>query len=180
MRDNYDAFKYNFKTRASLESFNKRSDRYFFERLSRKKNTQEIKEFFLSNFVAATTPQSVYVPNLVQEGEETYINWKRRVESLSYMFKTEVEVFVPKEDFNKFFICENNQHSPMIRKYLQKGLSIETLVIFNEIFDYIKSYDKILDDPIWEMVRLKVKKYSPFLNINRDKYSKILKEIVCE
>ena len=42
----YDYFKYAGKSRASIESFNKRKDRYWFERISRQKNDEEIKNFF--------------------------------------------------------------------------------------------------------------------------------------
>jgi hypothetical protein len=75
--------------------------------------------------------------------------------------------------------CKNTQHSLLIRKYLQKLLSLETLVILDKIFNFTKSYDKILLDPIWESLSLKIKKYSPFLSINKEKYIKIMKETVC-
>ena len=42
-KENYDYFKYCGKSRASLDSFHKRKDRYFFERTSRQKNDEEIK-----------------------------------------------------------------------------------------------------------------------------------------
>jgi hypothetical protein len=40
--------------------------------------------------------------------------------------------------------------------------------------------DKLLTDPIWEMLSLKIKKYSPFLEINKEKYIQIMKENICE
>ena len=45
----YDYFKYAGKSRASADSFNKRKDKYWFERISRQKDDEEIKNFFLSN-----------------------------------------------------------------------------------------------------------------------------------
>ena len=50
-KPSYDVIKYNWKTRASLTAFNKRTDRYFYERLSRKKNEQEIKNFFIAKII---------------------------------------------------------------------------------------------------------------------------------
>ena len=47
----YDYHKYCGRSRASKESFYKRKDRYFFERISRQKNDEQIKEYFVSNFV---------------------------------------------------------------------------------------------------------------------------------
>ena len=42
---NYDYFKYQGKSKASPEAFYKRKDRYFFEKMSRQKSDQEIKDF---------------------------------------------------------------------------------------------------------------------------------------
>jgi hypothetical protein len=162
-KPNYDVFKYNWKTRASVESFNKRKDRYFFERLSRKKSEQEIKEFYISNFAYSENPNGVYISDLMKDG-----------------FKVELEVFLSHQDLNKFLECKNNQHSLLIKKYLQKALSLETIVIVNEVLNYTKIYDKLLTDPIWEMLSLKIKKYSPFLEINKEKYIQIMKENICE
>ena len=47
----YNYFKYSGKSRASKEAYNNRKDRYFFERMSRKKSDDEIKEYFLANFI---------------------------------------------------------------------------------------------------------------------------------
>lgn len=178
-KPNYDVFKYNWKTRASLESFNKRKDRYFFERISRKMKDNEIKEFYISNFVNTENPNGVYISDLVKDGEEIYTQWRKHIQSLKYDFKTEVEVFLTNDDFNNIMKCIGGQHSILIKKYLQKLITIETLVILNIIFNYVPRYDKELLDPIWESLSLKIKKYSPFLNINKENYTKILKEIIC-
>ena len=45
-KDKYDYHRYNGKTRASLQSFYKRKDRYWFEKMSRQKNDQEVVNFF--------------------------------------------------------------------------------------------------------------------------------------
>lgn len=179
-KPSYDVFKYNWKTRASIEAFNKRTDRYFFERLSRKKNESEIKEFFISNFAYTENPRGVYIPDLMKDGDEIYTNWRKNIQSLSYRFKIELEVFFSHQNLNEFMQCKNNQHSLMIRKYLQKAISLETLVIINEIFNFADHYDKVLIDPVWEILSLKIKKYSPFLSINKEKYIKIMKETICE
>jgi hypothetical protein len=179
-KPSYDVIKYNWKTRASLTAFNKRTDRYFYERLSRKKSEQEIKNYFIANFVSRDNPQSVYITDLIKDGEETYIEWMKRVQSLSYLFESEASVFISKDGFNELFECKNKQHSPLIHKHLQKALSIETLVILDKILHYVEDYDRVLDDPMWDSLRMKIVKYSPLLNIDTKKYSKILKEIVSE
>ena len=46
----YDFFKYGAKTRASVTSFNKRKDKYWFEKTSRKYSDEEVVDFLVSNF----------------------------------------------------------------------------------------------------------------------------------
>lgn len=179
-KNNYDYIKYFGRTRATVASFNKRKDKYFFERLSRKKNPEEIKNFYISNFVDCDNPQTIYISDLMKNGENVYIEWLKRIQSLSYMFETEIRVFIQKDNFNDFFLCENGIHSPLIKKYLQKAISLETLVILDKLLNYSDNYNKILNDPVWEFLEMRMKKYSPFLTINKEKYSKILKETICE
>ena len=42
----YDFFKYGGKSRATMTSFNKRKDKYWFEKTSRKYSDQQILDFF--------------------------------------------------------------------------------------------------------------------------------------
>jgi hypothetical protein len=52
------------------------------------------------------------------------------------------------------------------------------MVILDKILDFRKNFDAKLDDPVWQTVSLRMKKYSPFLNIDVFRYKKIVKEIV--
>ena len=66
----YNYFKYAGKIRTSKESFNKRKDRYFFEKLSRKKTEKEVVEFFVSNFIESSDQSKMWVGELKEKGEE--------------------------------------------------------------------------------------------------------------
>ena len=83
----YDYFKYHQKTRASLTSFNKRKDKYFFEKSSRKYSDKEIVDFFVSNFVEADNPSNIWIGEIINSGERIYADWMRRQQSLTYLFK---------------------------------------------------------------------------------------------
>jgi hypothetical protein len=174
----YDYFKYNKKVRASLTSFNRRKDKYFFERLSRKKTEDEIKDYFVANFIATDNIDGIWIGEVIKSGDTVYENWSKKIQSLRYMFKTEVEVFIQKETFNEFFFCKRGKHSLLIQKHLQKVFSLETLVILDYILGYTTTYDKILDDPVWEFLSGRISKYKPFIHIDTDTYAKILKESI--
>jgi len=177
-KKSYNYFKYGGKSKASVQAYNKRKDRYFFERMSRKKTDEEIKDYFLANFVECDDPDRLWIGEIISSGEDNLKSWMKRSQTMSYMFKTEVEVFVNKENFQQLFTIKGQSHPEVLKKYLQGALSIETMVILDIILEYVKNFDKKLEDPVWETVSLKIKKYKPFLNINVQKYKSILKEQV--
>jgi len=100
--NNYNYFTYNGKVKANLKSFYKRKDRFWFEKLSRNKTDQEILNFFVANFASCDDPQSLWIGQIIKEGEENYTNWMRKTQSLSYIFKEEVSILNSK-NFDEMF-----------------------------------------------------------------------------
>ena len=88
-KDSYDYHKYQGKSRASLQSFYKRRDRFWFEKLSRQKDDKEIINFFVSNFTSCSDPGSLWIGEMIKEGESRYTSWQKRIQSLTYLFKQE-------------------------------------------------------------------------------------------
>jgi len=175
----YDFIKYGGKSRATMTSFNKRKDKYWFEKTSRKYSDQEVVDFLLSNFVNATNPQNLWIGEIINSGERTYAEWKMRQQSLTYMFKEQSENLLSENDLEKVFNCSKG-HPLVLKKYLGGEISLETLSILEKIFSFQKNFDKKLKDPVWETVSMKLKKYLPFLNINVFQFKKLLREIVNE
>ena len=178
-KDNYDYQKYRGRVRATNTAFYKRRDRFWFEKFARQKNDKEVEEFFVSNFVSTTDPETMWIGEIIKEGEERYTQWKRRIQSLSYIFKEESQSLFDNQKVDMVFDCSKG-HPPILKSYLGGETSLETLVICDKILEYRKDFDQKLKDPVWEIVSRKVRKYSPFLNIDVQSYKKILKEIVLE
>jgi hypothetical protein len=175
----YDFFKYGGKSRATITSFNKRKDKYFFEKSSRKYSDKEIVDFLVSNFVATDNPQNLWIGEIINSGERTYSDWMRRQQSLSYIFKEQSEQMLSESNLNEV-LDASRQHPPILKKFLGGKICIETLVIYDIIFQFGNVFDKKLLDPVWETVSLKIKKYKPFLNIDVFQFKKILREIINE
>lgn len=173
----YDFFKYGAKSRASITSFNKRRDRYWFERASRKYSDEEVVDFLVSNFIAADNPQSLWIGEIINSGERTYADWMKRQQSLTYLFREQSNELFSEAKLDDVLSCSKG-HPPILKKFLSGKISLETLVICDKIFSFTKEFDKKLLDPVWETVSLKIKKYSPFLNIDVQRYKNIVKEIV--
>ena len=117
------------------------------------------------------------IGEMIKEGEGRYQEWQKKVQSLSYVFKEEVNTLFDGKKVDEVFDCSNG-HPPILKGYLSGFISLETLVICDRIFEYRKDFDKRLNDPVWETVSRKIKKYSPFLNIDVPRYKNILKEMV--
>ena len=175
----YDFFKYGGKSKATMTSFNKRKDKYWFEKTSRKYSDQEITDFLLANFVTTNTPQNLWIGEIINSGERTYADWMRRQQSLTYLFKEQSKKLLSEKELEEVFNCSRG-HPLILKKYLGGEISLETLVIFEKIFSFGKKFNRKLKDPVWETVSMKMKKYVPFLNINVFQYKKILREIVNE
>ena len=176
-KESYDYHKVGVLTRVKKETFYKRKDRFWFEKFSRQKNDKEVVDFFVSNFVSTTDPSRMYIGELVKNGEERYVDWKKRTQSLSYMFKEESEFLFKDHKMDEVFDCSKG-HPIILKKFLGGNISLETLVIYDRILGYGKNFDKKLKDPVWETVSKRVRKYTPFLNIDVFRYKKILKEVV--
>jgi hypothetical protein len=173
----YNYFTYNGKVKANLQSFYKRKDRFWFEKLSRNKTDEEILNFFVANFASCDDPQSLWIGQIIKEGEENYTNWMRKTQSLSYIFKEEIGIFNSK-NFDEMFSIQGNKHPLIIKNYLQKKISLETLIILNNILEYTKEFDKKLQDPVWEFISMRIQKYAPFIHIDVNKFKQLLKECV--
>ena len=151
----------------------------WFEKVSRQKTDQEVINFFVSNFVSCKDPETLWIGEMIKEGEERYQNWQKKVQSLSYIFKEESHSLFQENKFEEVFNCTKG-HPPLLKKFLSGKISIETLVIYDKIFLFGNKFDKKLQDPVWQTVSRRIKKYNPFLNIDVFRYRKILKEIILE
>jgi hypothetical protein len=175
----YDFFKYGAKTRASVTSFNKRKDKYWFEKTSRKYNDKEVVDFLVSNFTATDNPQNLWIGEIINSGERNYAEWTKRQQSLTYLFKEQSSELFSENELESVFDCSKG-HPPVLKMFLGGKISLETLVIYDKIFLFGNAFDKKLLDPVWESVSLKLKKYSPFINIDVFNYRKILRSIINE
>jgi hypothetical protein len=166
----YDYFKYNGKTNASVTSFETRKDKYYFHKLSKK---DDVENFLMVNLI--DNPH-IWIGELFDEkAEAQYLNWKKKQESLSYIFKTELNAL--HEDLNKNFEVEDGQHPYILKQYLRKNISLETFVIVDDVLKFAKYFNKNIEDTIiWPGVEMKMIKYRAFLKYDKFKMRKILKE----
>ena len=162
-REDYDYHKYGGKTKVKRDSFYKRKDRYFFARISKKYDNPE--EYLLSNFIK---DKKGYIANF---SDENYQSWKLKRQGFFDLFVAELTPHIQGTQLNPLFKVENNQHPKLLKEYLGGRISLETLIILDDLVQYTKNWDKEMgDDVVWKDLSFFLKKYKGFLTINAEKY----------
>ena len=174
----YDFSKYNGKVKASVASFNNRKDRLFFERLSTQKKDNEIIDFFVSNFTSLDDPSKLWIGDIIRDGNKNYIEWQKRIQSLSYIFEQELKNVFEGKNFLDLIEIKGNRHPQIFKEYLMKNISLESLVILDKILKITEKFDPVLLDPVWELNSNKIKKYSSLLKIESQKYKDIIRKVL--
>ena len=176
----FDFFQYDGKVKASEKKYQERNDFYFFERLARKLTAIEVKEYLLSNFVYATNPAKVWIGDIQRNGKENWVKWQKRNQSLRYSIEQDLNKIIAymekhQHTFNEMFSVDRG-HPPLLRMFIRDDISLETVIILDMVLKFMVRWDTKLDDPIWNPLSLKIKKYKPFLSIPVASYRDLMKE----
>jgi len=173
-KSDYDFVTYKGKTRIKRDTFYKRKDRSFFARLSRKYKTElEIKNYFVANFIK---DKKGYIANF---SNENYESWKLKRQGFFDMFDVEMTPLV--QAFENLFRIEKNQHPKLMKEFLGGRVSLETMIILEELVSYKKAWDKQLeDDIIWLDLRNLMDNYERFLTIDQEQYKIRLLKLIEE
>lgn len=166
----YDYHKYHGKIRASYDKFRTRNDAYFFTKLSNRDNPEKL---MLANFLAK--PDMWIRPMLEQEGEDRYIQWQRKIDSLSRVFSQDLNQL--DDNFQANFTSVDGQHPLIITLYLQQKIQLETITILAHISNIFPYWDKEIVDKIiaGDIIKL-IRKYRPFLEIDEKKFKDIVRK----
>ena len=178
--ENYNFFQYDGKTRVSIEAFEKRRDKFLFHRLARKYRDEEMVSFLVANFVHS---DSNWTKSLLEEdADATYREWKRVTDSMSKVYLEDLEKVCPEpKEFNNLFKVEDGQFPTLLVSFMQKEVTLETMVILNNIFDFVRIWDKkISDDIIYPKISRKIRKYGAFLNVDVNKYKELTKRALVQ
>jgi len=153
---NFNYHTYQGKSSASVKTFEKHRDRFYYINLSRQLNDPV--SFMLANIVN-------YFPRKKWIGEfekSIYLSWMKRTQSLTCIFQNELDKLEP--DFDSNFLIKDGEHSNIIRLFFGKKICIETLAILLDITNAWCYYSTNLSqDVLWSQLELLLKKYIPFL-----------------
>ena len=175
--ESYNFFQYDGKTRVSIDAFQKRRDKFLFHRLARKYRDDEMVPFLVANFVHSDDKFTKTL--LEEESEEVFRNWRKITDSMSKVYQEDLLRICPDAtQFNDLFKVTDGQFPKLLNLYMQKEVTAETMVILNNLFNYIPIWDKkISDDIIYPKISRKIRKYGAFLSVNTEKYKELTKNL---
>ena len=161
--DNYDITKRNGKVKASRQAFAKRTDLFSIKKISKTYSDEEIANFLVSNFVSGDRWGGMFD----SEAGKTYTDLDNLLDELDKDNLT----------FKDAFAITKSQHPYILKMFLRKSVSLETMVILEKIFPYLEYFDKELEgDILWPDTSRLIKKYKPFLKFDKEKYNEIFRK----
>ncbi len=175
--DNYDVIAQKGKVRASRQAFAKRKDLYSIKKVSKTYSDEEVANFLIANFTSGDRWGGLFD----SEASERYQEWKKRTESLTYIFTNDLDTLMlelEKENMSieDAFKITKSQHPYIIKAFLRKTITLETLVILEKIFPFTGYFDSnIGDDVMWPDISRLIRKYKPFLRFDKEKYDGIFR-----
>ena len=168
-KPSYNYHKYNGKSKLSFDSFDTRKDKLYFMKVAKHPDPRN---YILSNLVE--NPK-IWIKEIAfsVSAEETYTNWAKRQQSLMYLFIEELSKL--EDNFDANFKAEDHSHPNVIKLFLRKEISLETLVILVDLVKCIAYWKKRFEyDPVIDETLNTIRKYRPFLNYDREKVKNIV------
>jgi hypothetical protein len=174
--NSYNFFQYNGKTNVSQQTFMKNKFRWHFTKLSRKYSLEELKDFYVANFIV---DKGDWVMDLLQEGDDNYQKWQKRIQSLTYNFQNDVEFLLStyEDDREAPFRVYDGQQPDLLSLMLRGRITLETVCILDDILNFSPRWNKEIDDDIiWPPHYRLIIRYKPFIQYDKAKFKQILKE----
>mgnify|MGYP001159575594 FL=1 len=170
----YDFVKYNGVVKAELPSFMKRKDKYHFGKLSRTYK-HELKDFFIANL----SEKDYWVGDLLdKEADRRYKKWKNNKQKLAYLFNTEVSTLLKTFKIDTILKVDNGQHPRLLKSYMSKKVSLETLCIMDSIIGFSKDWERLISEKVvYPDIHIKINKYKSFIHYDHDAYKMKLLEL---
>ena len=123
----YDYHKYNGKSRASLATFEARKDKLYFQKLAK---LSDPSNYILANLVE--NPK-IWIKEIIfsLSAQQIYKDWAKRQQSLMYLFKEDMSKL--NDDFDSNFKVTDQTHPHVIKLFLRKEISLETLILLVDL-----------------------------------------------
>jgi hypothetical protein len=140
----YDAVKYNYRTAVKRDTFERRRDRYFFEKLSRRFNKEKL--------IHRQTPNLIQNPNvwIGDMTDEIYNDYIARYDKLTYMLSQDMNLLSDKGySFDQLCTTSDNNTSNVFLESLRADeIHLESVVLVDIMVNFLNRLKSDLSDPL--------------------------------
>ena len=168
----YDCFKYNFKTNVTQKTYWGRPDKFQLTKIGKRfKSRDDIVLYFAAHQVAGNK----YSGDMIRD-EDTYTNFLKVIDSMSYVFRNELEQ-ISDVKFDDLLEIEDT-YPRIIQLHLEGTVSLETVCIVNRLTGFIsKANEQITETILWPDLFKKISKYQSFLKFDDSKFKNIIVDV---
>lgn len=160
MEGRYDAVKYNFNTNISNAAYQKRKDKFFFEKLSKKYTFIQLVVLFLSNNIN----DSFWVGDIESEDcLETYRKFLGNMRKIKSNFVDDIKslfYFSKTKGIDIKDVLYDREKSYLIRLVKHDIIQVETLILLDSIMGILEKYTK--EDLAWNNM---IVRYTGYKNL---------------
>lgn len=179
----YDVIKYHWTMRVSDAAFQKRRDKYFFDKLGEKYMLKELALIFMSNLVAN---QDAWIGDISDADAlvfyREYIGRLKRMKTQFeddikniYYFSKKVEV----QTLSQIFEYNKKGDSSYIFKLLQSNIiSFETFILLDSFLNIINKHDEATDNLVWSGYSTKLNAYKKILDVDAQAAKQVFMETI--
>lgn len=163
--ESYDAFDFVNRTKPLVrknENIDKRKDKIFIEKLSKHPDPAGL---LISNL--SVTPSMWLGHMFGTEALDRYRAWRKFQDTKTYMIREQI-----KQLGVESFTSLPHQHPEILKLYLGKKLSLDTLVILDDFFKFAQYWND--DDPAIKQTKFAMRKYRPFIPYDKEKLKKVI------
>lgn len=182
-KDNFDVFKNRGNVKGTRDAFNARNDRYMFERLARKYPVdKDLIQYYVANF-AYGNDAAIYSS---EEAETNLLEWNRRKQSITKIFaddcnKILMDACKSKYKEESIFNLTNKGYSSILKLFLGKQISLESLRIIDDLHPVIDSWKENTSMVLlWENEIRRIEKSKGFVKYDSDKVAKVFNNFIQE
>lgn len=172
--DRYDVFQSNGKVSGSRAAFEKRNDRFLFDKIGRKfDQPRDLIDYFVANF-AYGNKTVIYS----SESNDYHDTWIKRKESRTHMFKTQMSYIqqqLEKDNlkYEDLFSIDNNVPY-LLNLYVGGYIHLETMVILDEFENFLPQWEPLV--MLWgDQLRI-INKTKKFVKFDKTKIQSIYQQ----
>lgn len=178
----FDFFRYA-STNAGGDSYRKRNDASFFAKLAKIHRSEDsMREFLVSQL---RDSPDMWIGEMVgEEAERRHLARIRSVESMTHSLveatrRLSDETGGGEEFFRIFVVPPNGVHPRLLSLLLQRKISVETFLCYEEIVGFCSIWDaRMREDIMWQDIGFRARKYRAFIHIDAAKIKRSIRPIL--